>query len=251
MYSSRIRVSSRPRSFASRRVASLASIVASHSSASRSTASLDSRSEAATTRDSSRETQRRASASRARRVRVDAVAFILKSNRSSCRWDGSKGPIVDARARMSSPTRETTRTSDGDGRGTFTADDALEATLSEAVRENLEAHCVENARFSPTVARAPGQRCERVVIGQVFVSGGTGERGVWVVGDAVDDAGGEVSVRQGVLRFGEIGRRVGARRRRRTVDGRSGEGTGRDDDRARVRRRSWRVEARRESICSG
>ena len=55
------------------------------------------------------------------------------------------------------------------------------------------------------VARAPGQRCERVVIGQVFVSGGTGERGVWVVGDAVDDAGGEVSVRQGVLRFGETG----------------------------------------------
>ena len=49
------------------------------------------------------------------------------------------GPIVDARARMSSPTRETTTTSDGDGRGTFTADDALEATLSEAVRENLEA----------------------------------------------------------------------------------------------------------------
>ena len=93
---------------------------------------------------------------------------------------------------MSSPTRETTTTSDGDGRGTFTADDALEATLSEAVRENLEAHCVEKpcGVSRPVIARAPGQRCERVVIGQVFVSGGTGERGVWVVGDAVDDAGG-------------------------------------------------------------
>ena len=66
----------------------------------------------------------------------------------------------------------------------------------------------ETLHFSPAAARAPGQRCERVVIGQVFVSGGTGERGVWVVGDAVDDAGGEVSVRQGVLRFGEIGREV-------------------------------------------
>ena len=64
------------------------------------------------------------------------------------------GPIVDARARMSSPTRETTTTSDGDGRGTFTADDALEATLSEAVRENLEAHCVENAAFLAERLRA-------------------------------------------------------------------------------------------------